>query len=242
MLCRLEIRPPISRGDGIIAVNMKNMDRFNRWKREENYYRGVVDKVCSNRYIVRFISKRFQYDFNDSHPQYYHVEFQHNRTVSKRKHAGVDAALSKFDEKMFFPKELVIKSPQIDVTVVDGKLLFNNKEENVEIPWFNEQLNAEQKCSVALCLRGECRPLPFISRFYNNNFKFIHIENEYLIIINTMFSVFGPPGTGKTATLVETILQVYTHLPESRILIATQSNSAANGEFVKRHYYCFGLN
>lgn len=35
-------------------------------------------------------------------------------------------------------------------------------------------------------------------------------------------------GTGKTSTIIEIILQVYTHLPDCKILVATQSNHAAN--------------
>lgn len=35
-------------------------------------------------------------------------------------------------------------------------------------------------------------------------------------------------GTGKTSTLIEIILQVYTHVKDCKILIATQSNHAAN--------------
>lgn len=166
ILCHLELRPPISRGDGIIVVNMKSMDRLYRWKREKVYYRGIVDKVYNNRYIIRFLSDRFRYDFNDPNPKFYHVEFQHNRTVSKRKHAGVDAALSKFNDQFFFPTELVTKSSLIDVTMdEDGKLLLNSEKKMAKIPWFNKQLNHEQKSSVILCLRGECRPLPFISMF-----------------------------------------------------------------------------
>lgn len=167
-MCHLELRPPISRGDGIFAIKMKDKDGHERWKREERYYRGTVEKVYSNRYIIRFLSDRFKKDFNDSKPENYHVEFHYNRTVCKRKHAGVDAALSKFDEQMFFPRELITKPPQIDVTIEDGNFLLNTEEKMIEIPWFNKQLNDEQKYSVMLCLRGECRPLPFISKFYTN--------------------------------------------------------------------------
>ncbi|XP_035013123.1 RNA helicase Mov10l1 [Hippoglossus stenolepis] len=67
---------------------------------------------------------------------------------------------------------------------------------------FNPELNPPQRKAVKSILEGECRPIPYV--------------------------LFGPPGTGKTITLIESILQVYHFIPSSRVLVCTPSNSAAD--------------
>ncbi len=66
----------------------------------------------------------------------------------------------------------------------------------------NENLNERQKVAVRRILAAHGRPTPYL--------------------------LFGPPGTGKTVTLVESILQVYRRVPNSRILACAPSNSASD--------------
>ncbi|XP_064354277.1 helicase MOV-10 [Dromaius novaehollandiae] len=70
--------------------------------------------------------------------------------------------------------------------------------------WFDQKLrdNEEQRRAVTHIVTGVSRPAPYL--------------------------IFGPPGTGKTVTIVEAIKQVWTCLKDSRILACAPSNSAAD--------------
>ncbi|NXD43233.1 SDE3 helicase, partial [Copsychus sechellarum] len=70
--------------------------------------------------------------------------------------------------------------------------------------WFNHELetNEEQCKAVAHIVTGMSRPAPYL--------------------------IFGPPGTGKTVTMVEAIKQVWTRFKDARILVCAPSNSATD--------------
>ncbi|XP_048511780.1 putative helicase MOV-10 isoform X2 [Athalia rosae] len=78
-----------------------------------------------------------------------------------------------------------------------------------ELFWFNEKIaeNQEQKQAIHNIIARTARPAPYI--------------------------LFGPPGTGKTETLVEAVTQIWKTNSFNHILICTPSNAAAD-EILKR--------
>lgn len=70
------------------------------------------------------------------------------------------------------------------------------------LQWANRNLNDEQRAAVFNILKGKGRPRPFI--------------------------LFGPPGTGKTTTVVETVYQLNRQSEYLNILLVAPSNDAAD--------------
>lgn len=82
---------------------------------------------------------------------------------------------------VLFPGQQTPKQPLIKIS---SQFSCNHGNDAVSIPsqFFNPILNPRQQVAVMRILAAQSRPAPYV--------------------------IFGPPGTGKTMTLVEAILQV----------------------------------
>lgn len=147
-------------------------------------------------YIHRVLGDRILLKFNnDFHHTYngqdYKLIFRFSRTNFRKQHETVNRVFEKMGAEFLFPAVLHLKPPKDRIDLENGKMYLEGSTR--EFPWFNENLNRVQKQAVFNILRGVGRPLPYI--------------------------IFGPPGTGKTMTLVEIILQIKTVFPDSKILV-----------------------
>lgn len=144
------------------------------------------------------------------------VTFKCSQTPASRCHTAINLSANRLGKEFLFPSRIVPKTQQLDL-IEEGEeeedklkkeIGDNDDSYNVsqlkrrKLVWFNDKLNRYQKEAVKNVLCSKARPLPYV--------------------------IFGPPGTGKTITICETILQIFKNVPESRIMVATPSNSSAN--------------
>lgn len=166
-----------------------------------NVYQAIIKRILHDSVLFHFNEA-----FKDDRP--YKVEFRYNRGSFIKQLNAISLVMTQLGADVLFPEKLpdVEKEPIQDVSLVEdtteeinsGILMHKDR----VLPWVNNDLNVYQKRAIVNALRGELRPMPYI--------------------------ISGPPGTGKTSTLVELVLQVAKHNYGAHILICTPSNSAAN--------------
>ncbi|XP_010014147.1 PREDICTED: putative helicase Mov10l1, partial [Nestor notabilis] len=212
-----EGRPRLVAGDKVILKSQVYSEHIIE-------YIAYITEICNEDVTLKF-NADFEQSYN-SEPM--DVEFVHCRITSRRCQLAVEQAIY-LGEKVLFPERLVLQSPQAVKTqntvkycvVDDGVEQCSQQESKVKKlqnkqskfgesgtlkrragEFFNPMLNEQQKLAVKRILSGECRPTPYV--------------------------LFGPPGTGKTVTVIEAILQIHYMLPDSRILVCAPSNAATD--------------
>ncbi|EMP38540.1 Putative helicase Mov10l1 [Chelonia mydas] len=238
-----EGRPSLYAGDKVIL-------------KSQDYSEHIIEYIA---YVTEIHDEDVTLRLNPEFEQAYNsepmdVEFAFNRTTSRRCQFAVEQGIY-LGEKVLFPNTLVLQSPQVvktwnnmgcrtvaadreQYTKKNDKICSNGQTEvmyglDVELTgvrffglryagvngimtpeqrdceFFNPVLNEHQKLAVKRILSGECRPTPYV--------------------------LFGPPGTGKTVTVIEAILQIHYTLPDSRILVCAPSNSATDLVCLRLH-------
>ncbi|XP_064616004.1 LOW QUALITY PROTEIN: RNA helicase Mov10l1-like [Liolophura sinensis] len=196
-----EGRPSLLIGDKVILSEPGCMDGLS--------YAGYIHEVLSEEVLVKFHGSFHQNFQGES----YDVVFTFNRSTIRRCHQAVDMALQ-LSEQVLFPEEVVPKLPQWIPQCRESEMVMPvnrtpapgsqglRKLKSGPLELFNTCLNQRQQEAVIRIVLGQGRPTPYI--------------------------LFGPPGTGKTVTVVESILQIFMKVPHSRIIACTPSNSAAD--------------
>lgn len=129
----------------------------------------------------------------------YRLEFYFSRYSFRKQHHAISKIVGVMGEDFLFPSKVTKReNPQLDVYMKDDDMYLYDS----KLEWYNQSLNSIQKRAVFNILRGEAENIPYV--------------------------LFGPPGSGKTMTLIETLLQLVRNLPGARILVGTPSNSSAD--------------
>ncbi|XP_050334366.1 probable RNA helicase armi [Bactrocera neohumeralis] len=163
------------------------------------------DKRSYDGVIHKVLFNRILLKFNEGFQSKYNgedfrLEFYYSRFSFRKQHFAVNRIIKHLGEPFLFPSRVHMREePQLQIELdSDDNLMLQDKHH----PWFNPMLNPIQKRAIRNVLRGEAKNIPYV--------------------------IFGPPGTGKTMTLVETMLQLIKLIPSSRLLIGTPSNGSAD--------------
>lgn len=155
-------------------------------------YEGFVHKVSAKHVWLKF-SPLFHDHYNGED---YSVRVIPGRQSYKRLHHAIYLTVRNLGAELLFPSKLIMKESQIKFLLEKSNeqksqdVHFSSDHNRIKLEWYNRKLNSPQQNAVSNVLSGCARPLPYI--------------------------IFGPPGTGKTVTLIEIILQITRCLPQSR--------------------------
>uniref|UniRef100_A0A2M3ZZS1 RNA helicase n=1 Tax=Anopheles triannulatus TaxID=58253 RepID=A0A2M3ZZS1_9DIPT len=167
-------------------------------------FQGVIHKVLADRVLLLF-DNVFHQSYNG---ESYRVYFEFGRGQHRKLHHALDTVPKTLGIEYMFPERITPNEPLINVVLNEREEMVlcpstedGDDDKERKLTWYNQRLNLYQKRAIVNVLRGEVRPLPYV--------------------------IFGPPGSGKTLTSIELILQLVANVPQSRIVVATPSNSAA---------------
>lgn len=213
-----------------ISITRFNMERAH-FTREDNYLALRIENVGESRpslipgdrlvattpwlgpnevgngaFIHKVLKHKILVKFNEHfHEKYngedYKIIFQPTRGSFQKQHHALLAVTNSLGMDYLFPTKMNLREPWMNIKINDEGNLATS-EFDKEYRWYNHNLNDIQKEAIKNILRAEARPLPYV--------------------------IFGPPGTGKTMTLIELIHQITVLSPASRIMVGTPSNSSAN--------------